>query len=1238
MRFTGIAALCAVVAFVVLHPTAAHAAPCAGESACKQSCENGARLACRELGRIRAAGEGIDPDHKGAVEAWSRGCYGYAPGKKPTKEVSPSNRDARSCLEMALLVRDGWTLDVPKDAFGAENHLYEGMSLAWSECDAGNADACFTMAMTNRSQIEWDGWQSYYKETAKQVLEFAKTGCAGGVLESCMYIRKSSWELSNHSLLTNDEMKPFRDAADKQLGELCKGGDPAACLDLPNSVLRDEKIRKVVKQEMTEKCDAKNQTACLAKAMVMSAELGDPEDSQLAMDKVKEVLETAFDACETGLTHEICPSIANELAKEGEDSQFAQFGFKSDRPRALKMLKSQCKQGSKAACDAAAEYLEGVEDKTSRELYNRSCQLSPPTADGQVVTCSVCYHDGLDDLPECLYRDTWQMSSRCLEGNLEECEALGDRYGEGYGVDKSPPDSAQSYKYACDGSIKTACGKLDDVCHAHDDIGEQICAPSLLHTDVFYEAEWQLRMNQSATLSKGTDATPGTGFGSVTIADAVNGGASLSASRGKLDADLVVSVVLDRARQAAAKLLAEELRDKMGAAGLRSYMKDLLDQGAMLLANATSLRRDALQDLGMTLVRAFAASNLVRTTLGDVETIKNAPVIGAIVKTWKDKWLVRDGRLAPDLEAYLADLAYWALGVESLFARTGATDDPAPACPFKDDRKKLCEAVTTRAQVTEALKIEGVLTALNMVRALGTEGGIDVRRLIEAIAQSRSIVDFASTPGLNLSAWESRIVGGLRNRAGTLKNGIGTLTILLDEKTYEAGSSSLDLPTLAGQLRSLEAFVGSSDVQLLLGADLAKDLAPLISVANLMPEGLGAQPTPELLAAAREKAKGVLAGYTKSWRDTLDKQITATKAKLQTLDDALAELVKHIRSVRTSLEHHQTKGTDIYTKLAIDDVPLGDLDELLLVFPQVVVVLDTLDSSARELFAGIDLRGVRFARSSVVRLLGFLDLMGRVARSVRLTQTIAQVIDTLELLGRWHEGEFSAPLYDMLQPVLDVIETRTPMPLEQLFAIIGRVRLDSLVTSLMSDSPCSNEGRAECWVFKIAYSLQEAITRDGDSIKIDGAEVAKRLSKFGDDFRRRNKGRWYFHLTVGVGSLFSPPPPDPAGGVSDDLRFTPLIAEQVGFGYASPAIWKDRLTFKVGLCASGILYRMLLDNEESNAVMGMGFVAMDVYDLVEVYAAGTVLAYPPDDMSNARVEPGIAVGLSVPLSAYLEKL
>lgn len=1237
MRFFGGAALGAVVAFIVLHSGTARAgAICTGESACLQSCEAGKPRACRELGRLRAEGEGLEPDHTGAVTAWTRGCTGHAPNKKPAKPVDNAKRDARSCLLLSELMRTGWTLEVSKDVVAADDQRYEAEAIAFAKCEAdGQADDCWTYALAMRSHLEQYGWPESDTVTAQELARYAQKACEGDSLEACKYLKSDSWELSNQSLMTPEALKPIREAAEKQLGVMCKAGDPASCIEAPFAFFRNEANRKSVKQGMRDKCNDGDDAACIVVAMVLSGELdSDKNASEAEMkEKIVTLFELALKACET-LDHEECPGLALELTVEDSTSDMIEFGIKPDRARGVRMLKGQCKMGSRGACEKAAELLIDSDPADSRDLLDRACRLTPPMVGGFAATCDICNADGYEDLPECRRRDTWLVSTRCLEGDLEECEELGDRYKDAVGVSTSPPDAAKSYKYACDGSIKTACGKLDDVCLANDELGEEICAPSLLHTDVFYEAEWQMRMNSTATLSKGT-GTPNGDAPSVTVAEAVAGG-SFSAKRGKLDADLVVSVVLDRAKQAAARLAADELKHHMGARHLRTYMKDLLAQGAELLVNATSLRRDALQDLGMTLVRAFAASNLVRTTLGDVASLKAAPVIGEIVATWKTEQLVVDGRLEPALEGYLADVGYWALGVESLFARSGAGDDPAPACPFKDERKAVCDKLATRADVTAALKIDGVLTALNMVRALGSEGGIDVRRLIEAIAQSRSIVDFASTPGLNLSAWQSRIVDTLRARYKGLKEGLSTLQHLTNKDNYDA--AGLDLPTLASRLRALEQFLTMGDGAVLLGPDLGKDLAPLIKVAELMPQGLGQQPTPEMLATAREKARGALDKLGKSWHASAGKKIGEIQKKLESFTSSLDELGRHIASVRTSLEHHQPNGTDLQVRLAIDDVPLGDLDELLLVFPQVVVVLDALDASARELFSGIDLRGVRFARSSVVRLLGFLDLMGRVARSVRLTQTVAQVIDTLELLGRWHDGEFSAPLYDMLQPVLDMIETRTPMPLEQLFAIIGRVRLDSLVTSLMTDSPCANEDRAECWVFKIAYSLQESITREGDSIKIDGAEVAKRLAKFGDDFSRRNKGRWYFHLTVGMGAMFSPPPDDPAGGVSEDLRFTPLINEQVGFGYATPAVWNDRLTFKVGLAASGVLYRMLLDNEESNAVMGMGFVAMDVYDLVEIYAAGTILAYPPTDMADARVEPGIAVGLSVPLSAYLEKL
>ena len=50
------------------------------------------------------------------------------------------------------------------------------------------------------------------------------------------------------------------------------------------------------------------------------------------------------------------------------------------------------------------------------------------------------------------------------------------------------------------------------------------------------------------------------------------------------------------------------------------------------------------------------------------------------------------------------------------------------------------------------------------------------------------------------------------------------------------------------------------------------------------------------------------------------------------------------------------------------------------------------------------------------------------------------------------------------------------------------------------------------------------------------------------------------------------------------------------------------------------------------------FVALDVYDLVEIYAAPTVMFYPPIGDQEVGVRFGGMVGLSVPLGDYLQKL
>ena len=106
------------------------------------------------------------------------------------------------------------------------------------------------------------------------------------------------------------------------------------------------------------------------------------------------------------------------------------------------------------------------------------------------------------------------------------------------------------------------------------------------------------------------------------------------------------------------------------------------------------------------------------------------------------------------------------------------------------------------------------------------------------------------------------------------------------------------------------------------------------------------------------------------------------------------------------------------------------------------------------------------------------------------------------------------------------------------------------------------------------------------------------------------------------------------------MRNVPLISEQVGFGWASPAFFGERLTFKIGAAASGLLYRAALDSKESNAIMiHPVFLALDVGDLIEAYVSpAMILVYPPTDDRGTEIRYGFSAGISVPLSAYLEKL
>ena len=61
------------------------------------------------------------------------------------------------------------------------------------------------------------------------------------------------------------------------------------------------------------------------------------------------------------------------------------------------------------------------------------------------------------------------------------------------------------------------------------------------------------------------------------------------------------------------------------------YLRDLLEQGASLLAEPSTLRREKFQDLGMIVVRAFVAANLVEGLYPNGKELLIAPEIGATI-------------------------------------------------------------------------------------------------------------------------------------------------------------------------------------------------------------------------------------------------------------------------------------------------------------------------------------------------------------------------------------------------------------------------------------------------------------------------------------------------------------------------------------------------------------------------------------------------------------------------------
>jgi len=1152
-----------------------------------------------------------------------------APPPPPSR--GSGGTDFVACKAAANLHAHGWLFEVEADARLAKTATDRAYTLAVAHCTDKDQTGCAVASWAARD-LATPG----QADAAKDPVKLAEKGCTVGKRpESCVVLRDLAFRG-----MTDAESQRIQTVSNSGLVAACtKDGNLVACQKVSTYATPADSAAVIA--AAAKSCTAGNKLACgIAANRTLS-------DNYRDIDKAKAAAKALADSCSPE-AHELCTPVARLFAT-GD----TRLGITADPAMALAIGEKRCMTGDIDGCRIVASLRSTKGPEATRdaakasELANRSCSLSLPTS-----FCGECRDD--PTLAECRYRDAFREHQGCLGGTVGACERAAGRFKSGDGVSKDLLTAASYLRRGCDSAEKSACIALDTACIENPELPVDVCAQALIHSDLFYEAEYQMSaggdvdlVDPEAVAKPESRKTPG----SVSVAD-VAAQMPTKIARGKLDADLVVDVVLDRARQAAIRLVVDELLTAERKARYR-YLRDLLDQGARLLADPSTLRREKFQDLGMTVVRAFVASNLIDGLYPNTAALLDAKEIGpTVTKHQKALGVTVGTELSAVMHGYLVDVAYYWLGNTRLFGQPSQLSQELPVCPWGEH--PLCTQLNEKATAERAIGVDKVLDGLRLAKALRDGGFEDIRRLIEASSRSRTIANLASTPGLTLDAWQRQLVQSSRSRLDGLRESLSAMRALTRASAY--AETGVDLAYLKEQASAARGALGSPAIRIGLGQDNIDQVLRIVRLIEradrelttggggvVPPAGSGSpSTTPGGLdlgtLVMTNLRKDVTAGFV-TWGPRymveFSTKITTLEKTLDGVLPALDRLEAAIADVRALFSRFPAP--DGSFSLDVDNIPLYASGDLARELRAAQTALVAVDQGLHTLFPGEVQAQLRFARTATARLIGFLDLMERVARSSALTSRSGDVISALRLLGSYRIGVFDAPLYDVLEPVIDSIRTHEPMSLELLFAVIGHVRLDTLIGALQGKgNACAKETSVDCWTTKLIHALQESVERTGDELRIDGGKFAERLAQHGDDFRKKHTWRGYFHLTVGVGALNS----DAVDDGSTERRNVPLLAEQVGVGYASPSFFGDRLSFKVGAAASGLLYRAVLDSEESNAVMVHPiFLALDIGELVEIYVSpAMLLLYPPTDTNDGTIRWGIAAGVQVPLSAYLERL
>lgn len=703
-------------------------------------------------------------------------------------------------------------------------------------------------------------------------------------------------------------------------------------------------------------------------------------------------------------------------------------------------------------------------------------------------------------------------------------------------------------------------------------------------------------------------------------------------ARGSLATDVVVALIQERAKQVAVKITADGLKAALGLdPGVE--VQDVLGLSIELLSGTTVVQRQTVEALAKTVVRALLAKALTEVARDDASLDKLvADQVGSpVALSLPDRKLMR---------RYAEQWMYVLLGDVVLFSQKPRS---MPACPDWSKREtperdfctKLGADDTSRgAAMKKALGLDSLskdLSAFSMIADI--DGLTDALSVFSKKGAKIGAIDFDGWSALQDPVW-----GKLATTADALGKDIKALDTLV--ASYHARKDAGDT---AAVLAGLEKGVRNAADKLRDSFLAAKDLLrPIVGdtlwtslgawIGDLATEGT------DMLRIA--KKLGLDAEVFTGANNLFVEASGSVKAVL----NGIQKLAQAKRVIETALfggpGDASNLGAISFKKVEAIQGGLRDAAS----------ELELMVTQMRALKVAAQLVKGEAALEKAQGLFHLFELLDKVRVSAFEQLPITDVVERLAKF--WPVARFLA---GELGDVVEALKKGHAPTAAQVLDIVMRIDFPRLLAALGVEvqadgaSLCENNGKsAACWIERLLQALRGSIDITEKSIKVDGQRFAEGVVSLGDQFKRQNEWHWFFHLTVGMGGLSIVNAPGKATSFTvagldltrraESTTTVPLIAEQIGIGYASPSFCGDRLAFKVGAFGSGLLYRMVLDTEESEAFMMGGFVAFDLYEALELYAAPAAVIYPPSTPFDATTRFGVSFGAQVPLGDYLTRL